>query len=157
MTLNEKLKFCEDEMNLMIRDNDTYEHLRDHTTLAVAFFLIGLLFMFLYCVKKMKRIRFDYTLPKGSILRSFKGGKKYFIVNPTSTLHYFELLTLNIYDYSNEEVVTEFEKKRSLTIMIVLIIFIIIISIFGITELLSAFAVDMNPVNYLKYIPQLFH
>lgn len=151
MNESEQLESCIRELDLMLKNNEFWEHFTDHMIIAFAFFGLGILFsawLFIHLLKR--KIKFDYDIPKGTIMRFIHGDKKWFIVRPVTTMQFFDIIVLCFFDRGKDKFIDKHSHRRVRIVTICIVILIVLFALSGITLLFSALAVDVNIFNRLK-------
>lgn len=152
MTVSDRdlLESCRHELELMVRNHEFWEHFRDHISIAIPFFLLGLVvsvWIFSYVLRS--RVKFDYDIPKGTIMRIRHKNKKWFIVRPDNTMHFFDILLLCVFDKGKDKLIDEQDRRRIRTTSWFILSLVIILTGIGVLYVFSAFAFDLNPVNHI--------
>lgn len=154
--LQGRVSFLEYEIHLMIKDSSFWEHLTDHLIIAVSFTFLG----FFLCLVFLKylinhRMKLDFNLPEGKILRIHVNGRKWIVAHPDSVMRLCDTILLSFFDKGDGKFLDEYHEKRIKRIRIIILILSTIFILEGATLIMSALAIDINPVEYIKYY--LFH
>jgi hypothetical protein len=139
------------EYGFIHHNEDLIEHLTDHLYIAFSFFLLGML-VFSYIAFKLfqKRVRIDYNMPQGIMMRMFVNGRKYFVIRPSSINEFYDVVILSIYDKGKERIIDNHDRKRVRIIRYTVLVLIYVSILTGTLLVLSALQVDMNPFNRIK-------
>lgn len=103
----------------------------DHAMIAFSFFFLGVLLMSVLGTQLLKRkVRLDYEIPKGSIMRMNTDKKRWLIVNPTSLFEYYDVILLSFFDKGESQFLERHNKKRirRITIFIIVTISLMILA-----------------------------
>ncbi|PEF30372.1 hypothetical protein CON39_11925 [Bacillus thuringiensis] len=152
MTVSDRdlLESCRHELELMVQNHEFWEHFRDHISIAIPFFLLGLVvsvWIFSYVLRS--KIKFDYDIPKGTVMRIKHKDKKWFIVRPNNTMQCFDILLLCVLDKGKDKFIDEQDKRRIRRTSWFILSLVIILVVIGCLYIMSAFAFDLNPVNHM--------
>lgn len=134
---------------LALNNEEFLEHLTDHLIIAFSFANLGLLIGAYLVIRACKRIKFDYTLEEGVILRVQKNKKTWLVTNPANAMQRWEVLCLSLFNIGKGKTVCQSEKRR-LRIILYTIGTISLLSILsGVILILSAAEKDLNIFNYM--------
>ncbi|SSS88049.1 Uncharacterised protein [Acinetobacter baumannii] len=134
----------------LILNNDGFlEHLTDHLIIAFSFANLGLLLGVYIVIRACKRIKFDYTLEEGVILRVQKNKKLWLVTNPTNTMQRWEILCLSLFNIGKGKTVCQSEKRRLRIILYTIGIISLLSILSGVILILSAAEKDLNIFNYM--------
>lgn len=146
----EQLKECLYEQKLMIKENQFWEQFSDHMLIAFAFLCLGIIIgMFITASALRHRVKLDYDIPKGTILRVNHNDKRWLITRPKNFMQTFDILLLCIFDKGNDRYVDKHDKRRVRILRITLFTILFLLVLTGVLEVLSAFAWSMNPFDYI--------
>lgn len=147
-----RLNLCHHQIYEMTKNNRFWENFTDNLLLATSFFGLGFFFTVWLCSYISRhRVRYDYDLEEGEIMRLPTKKRKWFITKPSGFLHSLDILALCMYDKKHAKHIDEHDHKRIRGITIVFIFLLLLFTLIGVTQLLSALAIDMNPLNYIRY------
>ncbi|WP_151035776.1 hypothetical protein [Bacillus wiedmannii] len=148
--LKEQLKQCLFEKQLMVKENNFWEQFSDHLLIAFAFLCLGIIIgMFIITCALRHRVKLDYDIPRGTILRVTHEDRKWLIIRPRSFMQVCDILLLCIFDRGNSKYVDKHDKKRIRILRIIVLIILVLLVLTGVLEVLSAFAWSMNPFDYI--------
>ncbi|PEA25884.1 hypothetical protein CN984_12685 [Bacillus cereus] len=146
----EQLKQCLYEKQIMIKENDFWEQFSDHLLIAFAFLCLGIIIgIFIITLILRYRVKLDYDIPKGTILRVTHEDRKWLIIRPKSFIQVFDIVLLSMCDRGSDRYVDKHDRKRIRLLRIILFIILILLVLTGVLEVLSAFAWSMNPFDYI--------
>lgn len=138
----------------LVKLNESFwEHFTDHLQSALAFLLLGFLLAIVFIAYLHKhKLKIDYELDKGTIMRVYHNGKKWLIVNPSTTMEWFDVVLLTFFDKRGCDLkhIDKQDKKRVRKIGIIILFLFFITIIWGVIMLFSASQVDVNPFNWLR-------
>jgi hypothetical protein len=132
---------------------DFWEHFTDHLLMVSTFVLLGYMLTIMFVVYlHNNKFKIDYELERGRIMRVYHNGKKWLIVNPKTTVEWFDILLLIYFDKKQPKAkyIDQQDKKRIKNVRIVALSIIIIAIIWGVIMLFSASTIDVNPFNWLR-------
>lgn len=135
------------------RHNDGFlEHFTDHLIMAFAFFIIGaFVSMIFWKYIYFEKVRIDYELEKGTLMRVYVKGKRYLIVNPSSLIQWVDVALISIFDTRNKEKYVSKQHIKRFRIISVSFILISILSVLtGVIMLFSALETDVNIFNWFR-------
>ena len=146
----EQLKQCLYEKRLMVKENQFWEQFTDHLLIAFAFLCLGVIIGILIISFLLRnKVKLDYDIPKGTILRVTHEDRKWLITRPRSSMQVFDIILLCIFDRGKGKYIDKHDKKRVRVLRIILFIISFLLILTGVLEVLSAFAWSMNPFDYL--------
>ena len=134
----------------LILNNDGFlEHLTDHLIIAFSFANLGLILGAYLVIRACQRIKFDYTLEEGIILRVQKNKKTWLVTNPTNAIQRWEILCLSLFNIGKGKTVCQSEKRRCRIILYTIGIISLFSILSGVILILSAAEKDLNIFNYM--------
>ncbi|MGE7650542.1 hypothetical protein ACQKM1_22605 [Peribacillus frigoritolerans] len=134
---------------LALNNEGFLEHLTDHLIIAFSFANLGLLIGAYLVIRACERIKFDYTLDEGVILRVPKNKKIWLVTNPTNAMQRWEILCLSLFNIGKGQTVCQSEKRRCRIILYIIGIISLISILSGVILILSAAEKDLNIFNYM--------
>lgn len=138
----------------MVEYNNSFlEHFTDHLQSAFAFLLLGFILAIMYVIRLHNRkFRIDYELEKSTIMRVYSNGRKWLIVNPQTTMEWFDIIFLIHFDSKKNRAkyVDKQDRRRIRKVSIIVLTLLSLAIIWGIIMLFSASDTDINPFNWLR-------
>lgn len=134
-------------------NNEFLEHLTDHLLIAFAFMALGILIgLMITLILHNKKFRIDYEMEKGKIMRIYPNNRKWFIVNPSTMMEWFDVFLLCIVDIgkSKDKVLDHHDKRRVRIVSVSIVLCMILFILTGVLMIFSASNIDMNPFNWLR-------
>lgn len=149
--LQEQLETCTKDLYFMIKQNDFWVQFSEHMVIAISFMLLGIITSIGIFVRLHKnKIRYDYSLRKGAIMRvPNNDGDITFVVRPSSYMGILDLLFLCIYDRKKDELISEHDRKRVRIITVSFLILFVILFLSGFLLIFSASVFSTNPLDYM--------
>lgn len=140
--------------------NDLFwEHFTDHLMMVFSFLILGFLLTVKLCTYLLEhRIKIDYDLPKGKIIRVVHKNKIYYVIRPNGLISFIDVLLLLIFSRTSTPTSPIYyqEEKRIRRISVTLVVILILSIIWGVIMLFSALERDLNPFNHIELIFSLF-
>lgn len=134
----------------LIMNNDGFlEHLTDHLIIAFSFANLGLLIGVYLVIRACQRIKFDYTLDEGVILRVQKKKKVWLVTNPTNAVQRWEIFCLSLFNIGKGKTVCQSDKIRCRIILYTIGGISLLSILSGVILILSAAEKDLNIFNYM--------
>ena len=134
---------------LMLNNEGFMEHLTDHLIIAFSFANLGLLVGAYLVIRACQRIKFDYTLEEGVILRVKKNKKIWLVTNPTNAIQRWEILCISLFKIGKGKVIDQSDKRRCRIILYIIGIISVLSILSGFILILSAAEKDLNIFNYM--------
>ena len=142
--------------NLAPHNDLFWEHFTDHLMMVLSFLVLGFLLTVKLCTYLIEhRIKIDYDLPKGKIIRVVHNGKAYYVGSPNGMITFIDILLMLIFSRNTSPIYIQ-EKKRIRRISKIILAILILSIIWGVIMLFSALERDINPFNHIELIFSLF-
>lgn len=141
---------------MLQEDMDEVSQYRERILLTIFAFALGSIAGIRYCIRiSMKKIRFDYSVPKDRILRVFTDGKssrKWIVINPSTVSNYYDIILLATFDRGSNKIVEERSKRRVRRVRIIIQTILWMIAIYTFILIMSAsHTIDLNPFGYFRW------
>lgn len=153
MTDQQKLIKNQEEIirnqELALNNNAFLEHLSDHLIIAFSFANLGLLIGAFLVIRACQRIKFDYTLEEGIILRVKKNKKIWLVTNPTNAIQRWEIVCISLFKIGKGKTIDQSDKKRCRIILYIIFIISLLSILSGVILILSAAEKDLNIFNFM--------
>jgi hypothetical protein len=148
--INEQKEIIRNQ-ELMLHNDGFFEHFTDHLIIAFSGLFLGFLacsYLILYLYKN--RVRVDYDIEEGSIMRVEKSnGKKMLVVRFANLTQLYDVILLALFDKGKGKFISQHDVRRIRIIRNVLLVLGILTVVSGIILIFSALPQDINIFNYL--------
>lgn len=134
---------------LVLNNEGFLEHLTDHLIIAFSFANLGLLIGAYLVIRACQRIKFDYTLDEGVILRVPKNNEIWLVTNPTNAMQRWEILCISLFKIGKGKTICQSEKRRCRIILYTIGSISLLSILSGVILILSAAEKDLNIFNYM--------
>jgi hypothetical protein len=136
---------------LMLANESFWEHFTDHLIIGFSFFSLGfILCTYFILMMYKKRVRIDYDIEEGTIIRVERNnGKKLLIVRPANLKQLYDVILLSYFGKGNDKFIDKHDKRRIRIIGIVGLILVAVLMLSGFILLFSAFEFSVDIFDYL--------
>lgn len=135
----------------MIKENNFWEQFSDHMMIAISAFLLGMyVCVWLATFMLRWRIKFEYDIPRHTMMRMIHEDKKWIIIKPDGIMQMLDTFLLCFFDKGHDKYIDKHDKNRIRIIRVIVLTILFLLVLSGCLLILSAFAWSMNPFDYIN-------